>query len=115
MRGVVSAGGVENAQATENTAPVGGLESILAAQEVPDALGGPSKGILVRYGDELLDHLDELKLAILGGVVSKEKLANLAQMLRQKRQTCDDPRLNSIIDEIELRVEVEVAKLIRDH
>ena len=96
-------------------APVGALESILAVQEVPDALGGPSKGILVRYGDQLLDHLDAIRLEIQSGAISKEKLANLAQMLRQKRQTCDDPRLNATIDEIELRVEVEVAKLTRGH
>ena len=115
VRGVVSTGDIEGAQATESTSPVGALESILAVQEVPDATDGRSKGILVQYGDELLDHLDELKLAILSGAVSKEKLTNLAQMLRQKRQTCDDPRLNGIIDEIELRVEVEVAKLTRDH
>lgn len=115
VRGVVSAVDVESAQATESTAPVGAMESILAVQEVPNATDGRSKGILVQYGDQLLDHLDEIKLAFLSGAVSKEKLANLAQMLRQKRQTCDDPRLNDIIDEIELRVEVEVAKLTRDH
>ena len=115
VRSVVSAGDVEGAHAAEGTAPVGAMESILAAQEVPDALDGPSKGILARYGDQLLDHLDELRLEILSGAISKDKLAQLAQMLRQKRQTCDDARLNAIIDEIELRVEVEVAKLTRGH
>lgn len=115
VRGVVSAGDVEGAQAADGTAPVGAIESILAAQEVPDATDGRSKGILVRYGDELLDHLEKIRLEILGGALSKEKLATLAQLLRQKRQTCDDPRLNEIIDEIELRVEVEVAKWTRDH
>ncbi len=115
VRSVVSADDVEGAQAAGGMAPVGALESILVVQEVPDALGGPSKGILVRYGDQLLDHLDAIRLEILSGAISKEKLANLAQMLRQKRQTCDDPRLNAIIDEIELRVEVEVAKLTRGH
>jgi hypothetical protein len=38
----------------------------------------------------------------------------LAQRLRQKRQQSDDPKLNAIIDEIELRAEVEIAKLTRD-
>ncbi|MAF94951.1 MAG: hypothetical protein CMM60_04265 [Rhodospirillaceae bacterium] len=38
----------------------------------------------------------------------------LARKLRQKRQDSDDPRLNEIIDEIELRAEVEVAKPTRD-
>lgn len=114
VRGVVSAGGPDGAEAVESTAPVGAMESILAVQEVPDATDGRSKGILLRYGDKLLDYLDEIRLAILSGAISKQRLAALAQMLREKRQTCEDPRLNEILDEIELRAEVEIAKLIRD-
>ncbi len=41
------------------------------------------------------------------------KLVDIAQMMRTQRQTTDDPRLNEIIDEIELRAEVEIAKLTR--
>ncbi|NQV83671.1 MAG: flagellar assembly protein FliX [Rhodospirillales bacterium] len=113
VRSVVSTGGADSAEAMDNTAPVGAMESILAVQEVPDATDGRSKRVLIRYGDELLEHLDEIQLAILSGAISKDKLAGLAQKLREKRQTCDDPRLNDILDEIELRAEVEVAKLTR--
>ena len=69
---------------------------------------------MFQYGDDLLNRLDDLRLAILDGVLSKDKLTELAHNLRQKRQNSDDPKLNEIIDEIELRVEVEVAKLTRD-
>ena len=34
--------------------------------------------------------------------------------MRAKRRTSADPRLNEIIDEIELRAEVEIAKFTRD-
>ena len=112
--GVTSTHDIESGKATESASSLGAMGSILAAQEVPNSTEGRSKGVLVRYGDQLLDQLDDIKLAILDGVIPKERLTNLAQMLRQKRQTCDDPRLNCIIDEIELRVEVEVAKLIRN-
>jgi len=37
----------------------------------------------------------------------------LAQSMRQQRRQSDDPQLNQIIDEIELRAEVEIAKLTR--
>ena len=47
------------------------------------------------------------------GRFSKEKLADLAQRLRQKRQQSTDPKLNEIIHEIELRAEVEIAKYSR--
>jgi len=85
----------------------------LPCKKVPNATDGRSKGILVHHGEDLLNRLDDLRLGILGGAFSKDKLAELAQNLRQKRQNSDDPRLNEIIDEIELRAEVEVAKLTR--
>ena len=69
---------------------------------------------MFQYGDDLLNRLDDLRLAILDGVLSKDKLTEIAHNLRQKRQNSDDPKLNEIIDEIEIRAEVEVAKLTRD-
>jgi hypothetical protein len=69
---------------------------------------------LFQYGDDLLNRLDDLRLAILDGVLSKDKPTELAHNLRQKRQNSDDHKLNEIINEIELRAEVEVAKLTRD-
>jgi hypothetical protein len=114
VRGVASTDGIESGQSSEGASPLSSMDSILAAQEIPNSTDGRSKGFLVHYGDQLLDYLDEIKLAILNGAIPKEKLANLAQILRQKRQVCDDPRLNSIIDEVELRVEVEVAKFTRN-
>lgn len=114
VRGVAGAGETEAAQALDNASPAGPVEALFAVQEVPDATDGRSRKVLRQFGDELLDRLDDFRLAILAGVISKEKLAELAQKLRQKRQQSDDPRLNEIIDEIELRCEVEVAKLTRD-
>lgn len=114
VRSTVGAGGPESAQAVEGTAAVAGVDAILAVQEVSDSTEGRSRGLLRQYGDDLLNRLDELKLAILTGAIAKDDLAELAQKLRQKRQQSDDPKLNEIIDEIELRVEVEIAKLTRD-
>jgi len=113
VRGVAAAGSVEGPHGVEGAISVGAVDSILSVQEVPNATDGRSKGILLQYGNDLLSHLDGLRMAILDGVLSKDKLTELAHNLRQKRQNSDDPRLNEIIDEIELRAEVEVAKLTR--
>ncbi len=114
LRGAVGAGEVDAAHAAEPAVKVGTVDSVFAVQEVPDAADGRSRGLLRQHGEDLLARLDELRLAILSGAVPKDRLAQLAQRMRQKRQQCDDPRLNEIIDEIELRAEVEVAKLTRD-
>ncbi len=114
VRSTIGTGGPESAQSVEGTAAVAGVDAILAVQEVSDSTEGRSRGLLRQYGDDLLNRLDELKLAILTGAIAKDDLAELAQKLRQKRQQSDDPKLNEIIDEIELRAEVEIAKLTRD-
>ncbi len=105
-------GGSDAAPAVE-TGRVGTVDSVFSIQEVPDALDERTRKIAISYGEDLLYRLDDLKLQVLDGAVSKEKLTGLAQNLRQKRQSTDDPRLNEIIEEIELRAEVEIAKLSR--
>ncbi|MDX9859377.1 MAG: flagellar assembly protein FliX [Rhodospirillales bacterium] len=96
-----------------DTHAVGTVESILAVQEVPDAPEERSRGLARQYGDDLLDRLESLRRDILVGAVPKDKLANLARALRAQRGQTDDPRLKEIIDEIELRARVEIAKLTR--
>lgn len=95
---------------------VGGVSpvsAILAVQEVPDSTEERSKGLLIAYGDDLLDRLEELRVGLLMGAIPKEDLADLAHRMREKKQNVDDPALKEIIDEIELRAEVEIAKLTR--
>jgi hypothetical protein len=87
--------------------------SVLPAQEVSSATEEPARARARRYGEDILDRLDELHLAILTGTVPADRLVRLAQMLRAKHGQVDDPRLRSIIEEIELRAEVEIAKLTR--
>ena len=64
-------------------------------------------------GESILDKLDQLRLDMLKGSVPKEKLIELAQVLREKRPSCDHEELNACLDDIELRAEVELAKLTR--
>lgn len=102
------------APATGGVSGVSSIGGILAVQEVPDSTDGRSRGLVIDYGDELLDRLEDIRIGLLLGTMSKDKLAELAQQMRQKRNEIDDPELKEIIDEIELRSEVEIAKLTRN-
>ncbi len=90
-----------------------GVDSVLSIQESTSATGEKSRSLAGRYGDDLLGRLDELRLGLLAGSFPKEKLADLAKTMRARRQESDDAKLNEIINEIELRAEVEIAKLTR--
>ena len=102
-------GAAEHGSRVSGKSPVAGVDSLLALQEVPDATGKHSPG--VRRAEDLLDRLDEVRLGLLEGSIPRDRLENLVDMVRAKREGVDDPRLNALLDEIELRAAVELAKL----
>lgn len=87
-----------------------GINPLFALQEVDDALSGKKRRARAR-GEDILDRLDELRLGLLTGAFPVEKLHQLVRMVQNQRDTLDDPRLQEILDEIDLRAQVEIAKL----
>ncbi len=105
---------VVGAVAAVDPSPITSVDSVLSVQESSDATEERSRGLARVYGENILDHLDEIRHGLLSGAVSKENLAVMARNMRSKRRQSSDPRLNEIINEVELRAEVEIAKLTRD-
>lgn len=101
--------GTATSTAASGTAPLAALSSLLAIQEAPDSLTGKKRAIL--HGDTLLDELKELQVGLMQGWVSEDTLQNLSNMLGSQRPVIDDPELNQVLDDIELRAAVELAKL----
>jgi Class II flagellar assembly regulator len=66
-----------------------------------------------RRSNTLLDQLDGIRISILSGGVSRDQVAALSSTLREYRDQVDDPGLNAILDDVELRAQVELAKLER--
>ena len=89
------------------------LNTVLALQEAPDATRGRAKKRAQERGNMMLDQLEEIRLGLLMGTIPMAKLEALAQLVRAKREQIDDPKLVAILDEIELRAAVELAKLSR--
>jgi hypothetical protein len=89
------------------------LNTVLALQEAPDATRGRAKKRAQERGNLMLDHLEEIRMGLLMGTIPMAKLEQLAQLVRAKREQIDDPKLLAILDEIELRAAVELAKLSR--
>lgn len=83
--------------------------SLLGLQEVSDEEVARKQD--VRSGFMSLDALEELKMDILTGVVKPATLAHIQKQIAYQRQQSQDPQLNAILDDIELRAEVELAKL----
>jgi hypothetical protein len=95
-------------RAAHSSIPLDTMIAVQAREDEKDRRKRHSK-----HGRDLIDGLDRLKAALLGGSVPVAELARLKSMLEQRRDTSGDPRLDGIIGEIELRVAVELAKLGR--
>lgn len=99
---------------SEETAATGGIAStnsvagILGVQEVDDALAHASRGKM--RAEDILDRLEELRIDLLTGSISREKLMQLSRVVNARRGQIKDPRLVEILDEIDLRAQVELAK-----
>lgn len=108
---VGEAGGAVPSSGVNRTAGVMGVGALLALQDV----GGPleRKRRAVRRAGRILDVLDEVKLALLDGNLSLGQLDRLRRAIRDERGLTDDPKLEEVLDEIELRAAVEIAKLER--
>ncbi|HEY0570586.1 MAG TPA: flagellar assembly protein FliX [Enterovirga sp.] len=95
--------------AARATIPLATLDAILALQgeEHP----AERRRRHAKRGRDILDALDGLKAAILGGRVAPADLRRVLAKLRQDIGPSGDPGLDRIMAEIELRAEVEIAKL----
>jgi hypothetical protein len=94
-----------------STTPAVGVGSLLLVQEVGDATGERRRALA--RGFDLLDRLDELRLALLAGGLDRDTLEGLAESVKSARSAVDDPGLAAVLDAIELRAAVELAKLGR--
>ena len=92
-------------------APVQSVDALLALQSADDGADGHRRGIA--RGEDLLDRLEDLRRTLLLGTVSRDRLENLARMVEERRDTVLDPALAELLDEIDLRVQVELAKYLR--
>ena len=84
------------------------LGALLALQDVGSPLERKRRAV-VRAG-RLLDVLEDLKLAMLDGEPSADDMYRLRQAISDQRDQTDDPGLEDILNHIETRAAVEVAK-----
>ena len=86
-----------------------GVGSLLALQEVPDALEQRRQAVL--RSTDILDELQQLRMGLLTGSVPRQRLQRLMKLLQDRPGGYADPQLDNIIGDIEVRAAVELAKL----
>ncbi|MFC4351144.1 flagellar assembly protein FliX [Fodinicurvata halophila] len=91
--------------------PVGTVDSLLSLQEVGG--GSDQRQRSHQHAKDVLDQLEELRLELLSGRLSLSLLERIGKLLADRPEDSGDPQLEGILQDIELRAAVELAKLQR--
>jgi hypothetical protein len=96
------------ARSSTATRGVGNIDALLALQGVEDPVERRKRA--VRRGRTALDVLDDLKLGLLAGALDPSMVQRLRSAAADLKTESGEPGLDQVLAEIELRVEVELAK-----
>lgn len=100
-------------ESISGTAPLSAADAIFAAQMVGEEEEKELRKKQIQRGKTLIEKLEEIRDGLLRGYLSKDKLIETARFVRERKMESQDDKLNELIAEIELRVEVELAKLMK--
>ena len=99
--------GTDEPEAPRATGAAAPLDPLFATRDATDRSGGRAK----QRASDILDRLEEIRIGLLTGSIPRDRLEALDQLVKQHREQTMDPRLTEVLDEIELRARVELAKL----
>ena len=85
------------------------IDALLAMQGIEEDPAERRKRSVQR-GKGALDVLDDLKIRLLSGNFDASTVSRLRDAAANLKSTSGDPGLDAVLSEIELRVEVELAK-----
>jgi hypothetical protein len=102
------------ASSSEPRAPVApkaaaGIDALIALQGIEEDPAERRRRSVAR-GKGALDVLDDLKIGLLSGNLDTSTMGRLRDAAANLKSSSGDPGLDSVLSEIELRVEVELAK-----
>ena len=97
--------------ATTATQSIAHVDALLAIQGAEDPTERASRGRAYRRSSTILDGLENIRMAMLSGNMTVGHMVDIADVVAAHREKIVDPALTAIMDEIDLRAQVELAKM----
>lgn len=109
--GSMLGGGTEQAAGAGAPSSIAMVDVLLAVQGADDPAQRAARKRMMKRGDNILDLLDNLRLSLLSGGLTVGQVIDIADVVASHREKVMDPRLTAILDEIDLRAQIEIAKM----
>lgn len=103
--------GVSQPSRASATQSIAHVDALLAVQSVEDPTQKAARKRMRQRADTLLSELDKVRDALLGGTLTLGHCVDVADVVASHREKITDPGLTAILDEIDLRAQVEIAKM----
>lgn len=92
---------------------VGGMLGMLSVAASEEATAREQRQQAIDYAEDLLADLDALRVGLILGEYNEMQLNGLINRVQNRKQVVDDPALKAVLEDIDLRAQVELAKLQR--
>ncbi|MCI5060246.1 MAG: flagellar assembly protein FliX [Alphaproteobacteria bacterium] len=109
--GAMVADSVKETAGTAATSAIAKVDALLAVQGVESATEGKTRRKMHERGEKILRQMDHLRLAILTGNLSVGHIVDIADVVASHREKITDPDLSAVLDEVDLRAQIELAKI----
>lgn len=106
-----STSGTAESGATQTTQSIAYVDALLAVQGADDPTARAAKQRMRKRSNDLLEGLDDIRNAMLTGRLTVGHMIDIADVVASHREKIEDPQLTGIMDEIDLRAQVELAKM----
>lgn len=109
--GSIMQGGEKSPAGVSTTQSMANIDALLAAQSVEDPTEKSARQRAKHRSNTLLRELEKIRMAMLNGSLTVGHMIDMADIVASHRDKVSDPHLTGILDEIDLRAQVELAKM----
>lgn len=103
--------GATKTSAATPTKSIAMVDALLAVQGAEDPTARAARRRMTARADNLLDGLEKIRTNLLAGTLTLGHCIDIADVVASHREKITDPALSSLLDEIDLRAQVEIAKM----
>jgi hypothetical protein len=108
--GEMVTGAAKESAATAASQSIAKVDALLAVQGAESATEKTARRKMRERGDNVLKQLDLLRMGLLTGNLTLGQVIDVADVVASHREKISDPQMTAVLDEIDMRAQIEIAK-----